>query len=49
MEEQPTELVERKGVGHPGSICDAIMDAVSFERSGRRGGCCGTPSENPRM
>ena len=31
MEEQPTELVERKGVGHPDSICDAIMDSVSVE------------------
>ncbi len=31
MEEQPTELVERKGVGHPDSICDAVMDAVSRE------------------
>jgi S-adenosylmethionine synthetase len=31
MEEQPTELVERKGVGHPDSICDAIMDGVSIE------------------
>lgn len=31
MEEYPTELVERKGVGHPDSICDAIMDAVSVE------------------
>jgi S-adenosylmethionine synthetase len=31
MEEQPTELVERKGTGHPDSICDAIMDAVSVE------------------
>jgi S-adenosylmethionine synthetase len=31
MEEQPTELVERKGVGHPDSVCDAIMDAVSVE------------------
>jgi len=31
MEEQPTELVERKGVGHPDSICDAIMDGVSVE------------------
>jgi len=31
MEEQPAELVERKGVGHPDSICDAIMDAVSVE------------------
>jgi S-adenosylmethionine synthetase len=29
MEEQPTELVERKGVGHPDSICDAIAEAVS--------------------
>jgi S-adenosylmethionine synthetase len=31
MDEQPAELVERKGVGHPDSICDAIMDAVSVE------------------
>jgi S-adenosylmethionine synthetase len=33
MEEQPTELVERKGVGHPDSICDAILEAVSVELS----------------
>jgi len=31
MDQQPTELVERKGVGHPDSICDAIMEAVSVE------------------
>jgi S-adenosylmethionine synthetase len=31
MEENPTELVERKGVGHPDSITDAIMDSVSVE------------------
>jgi len=29
VEEQRVELVERKGVGHPDSICDAIMEAVS--------------------
>ena len=29
--EQQVELVERKGVGHPDSICDAIMDAISVE------------------
>ncbi len=33
MEEQPIELVERKGVGHPDSICDAIAEAVSVELS----------------
>ncbi len=33
VEEQPVELVERKGVGHPDSICDAIMEAVSVELS----------------
>jgi S-adenosylmethionine synthetase len=27
------EMVERKGVGHPDSICDAIMDRVSVELS----------------
>ncbi|MFQ6058417.1 MAG: methionine adenosyltransferase [Anaerolineae bacterium] len=29
VEEQKVELVERKGIGHPDSICDAIMEAVS--------------------
>jgi len=33
MEEQSVELVERKGVGHPDSICDAIMEAISVELS----------------
>ncbi len=27
--EQAVEIVERKGLGHPDSICDAIMEAVS--------------------
>ena len=30
---QQVELVERKGVGHPDSICDAIMEAVSVRLS----------------
>jgi len=29
LEKQPVEIVERKGVGHPDSMCDAIMDQVS--------------------
>jgi S-adenosylmethionine synthetase len=29
VEEQQVELVERKGIGHPDSICDAIMEQVS--------------------
>jgi S-adenosylmethionine synthetase len=29
VEDQAVELVERKGVGHPDSICDAIMEATS--------------------
>ncbi len=29
VEDQQVELVERKGVGHPDSICDAIMEEVS--------------------
>jgi S-adenosylmethionine synthetase len=33
VEEQLVELVERKGVGHPDSICDAIMEAISVELS----------------
>lgn len=31
--QQMVELVERKGVGHPDSICDAIMEAVSLALS----------------
>jgi len=30
VEEQQVELVERKGLGHPDSICDAIMEAISI-------------------
>ena len=33
LEEQKLEIVERKGLGHPDSICDAIMDRVSVELS----------------
>lgn len=29
VEDQRVELVERKGVGHPDSICDAIMEEMS--------------------
>ncbi|MFH1402761.1 MAG: methionine adenosyltransferase [Candidatus Altiarchaeota archaeon] len=29
LEEHGTELVERKGVGHPDSICDGLAEAVS--------------------
>ncbi|MDH5419956.1 MAG: S-adenosylmethionine synthetase, partial [Candidatus Bathyarchaeota archaeon] len=29
IEKQKLEIVERKGLGHPDSICDAIMDQVS--------------------
>lgn len=31
MEEQRIELVERKGTGHPDTICDSIMEAVGLE------------------
>jgi S-adenosylmethionine synthetase len=27
--QQQMELVERKGIGHPDSLCDAIMEAIS--------------------
>ena len=33
MDEQPVEIVERKGRGHPDTICDSIMDRVSIELS----------------
>jgi S-adenosylmethionine synthetase len=29
--EQPVEIVERKGVGHPDSICDGIMEAAAVQ------------------
>ncbi len=29
--EQKLEIVERKGLGHPDSICDAIMDRISVD------------------
>ncbi|KON29207.1 S-adenosylmethionine synthetase [miscellaneous Crenarchaeota group-15 archaeon DG-45] len=33
LEEQPLEICERKGLGHPDSICDAVMNQVSIELS----------------
>lgn len=33
VEEQKLEIVERKGLGHPDYICDAIMDRVSVRLS----------------
>ncbi len=33
LEEQKLEVVERKGLGHPDSICDAVLDRVSVELS----------------
>lgn len=34
VEEQRAELVERKGVGHPDCICDAIMEDISVALCG---------------
>jgi len=33
LEDQPLEICERKGLGHPDSICDAVMNQVSIELS----------------
>lgn len=33
VEQQKLEIVERKGLGHPDSICDAVMDQVSIRLS----------------
>jgi len=30
VEEQAIEMVERKGLGHPDSLCDGIAEAVSI-------------------
>jgi S-adenosylmethionine synthetase len=31
LEKQRLEIVERKGLGHPDSMCDAVMDQVSID------------------
>ena len=33
MDERPVEVVERKGQGHPDSICDAVAEALSLAYS----------------
>ena len=33
LEEQKLEIVERKGLGHPDYICDAVMDRISVSLS----------------
>jgi len=33
IEEQKIEIVERKGLGHPDTICDLIMNEISIELS----------------
>lgn len=33
VEDQPIEMCERKGVGHPDSICDSMMDRISVALS----------------
>ncbi|MCD6421771.1 methionine adenosyltransferase [bacterium] len=33
VEERPLEIVERKGVGHPDTICDGIMNEISVRLS----------------
>ena len=33
IEEQPLEIVERKGLGHPDTICDTVMNQISIDLS----------------
>ena len=33
VSEHEVEIVERKGIGHPDSICDAVMERISIELS----------------
>jgi S-adenosylmethionine synthetase len=33
VSEQPVEIVERKGLGHPDSICDAVAEEASIALS----------------
>ncbi|HET9962701.1 MAG TPA: methionine adenosyltransferase [Nitrospiraceae bacterium] len=39
--EQPVEIVERKGIGHPDTICDAAMEQVSIDLSRAYREACG--------
>ncbi|MBS3909511.1 MAG: methionine adenosyltransferase [Actinobacteria bacterium] len=39
--ENEVEIVERKGVGHPDSICDAVMEEISIALSREYLSCCG--------
>src|SRR5574341_2664991 len=31
IEDRPVEIVERKGIGHPDSLCDGIAERISVE------------------
>ena len=42
LAEAPVEIVERKGLGHPDSICDAVLDAVSVALCAAYRQLCGT-------
>ena len=33
LAERTTEIVERKGLGHPDTICDAVMEQIAVELS----------------
>ncbi len=33
VEDNPVEIVERKGIGHPDSLCDGIAERISVEYS----------------
>ncbi|MBN2334063.1 methionine adenosyltransferase [Candidatus Bathyarchaeota archaeon] len=33
LEDQPLEICERKGLGHPDTICDSVMNQISIELS----------------
>ena len=33
LDETPVEVVERKGLGHPDTMCDALAEEISAVRS----------------
>jgi S-adenosylmethionine synthetase len=41
LAEQPVEMVERKGIGHPDTICDAIAEQISVALAGAYTQACG--------
>ena len=48
IEDFPVEIVERKGIGHPDSLCDGIAERISRDytiSTGKSSMCCPVASD----